>query len=146
MGGRAAKPSSLPHSCNGQDPGGGTKAPSHSPQPNNKLFDDAASCSLPCTFSRQRVAFNNIPFGKIQHDPESFRYVQLGRSGLSYLFVSNRPLGRALDHLAKSPYQVTDAFRATSESILALCRAPYCEVLMATSHPQQAEWQAALAQ
>jgi len=87
---------------------------------------------------------DDIPFRKIQHHPESFRYVQLSSSGFAYLFVGDDPMRRDLCHLTEPAYGVADNPAILCEPILALCRAPDCEVFVATS--QQAEQGAVLAQ
>jgi len=85
------------------------------------------------------VTLDGAPFRQIEHDPEGFRYIQLGSSGLAYLLVSDDPMRRDLCHLAKSAYGAADNPGTLCEPVLALCRAPDCEVFMATSHSQRAE-------
>jgi len=56
------------------------------------------------------------------------------------------PVGRNLFHLTEPSYGVADNLGTLCEPILPLCRAPDCEVFMATSHSQQVEEGAVLAQ
>ena len=115
-------------------------------QSNDKLLHYAARCGLSCTFPGQRVTLDDVPFRQIEDDPESFCFIQLGGSGLAYLFASDHPMRRDLCHFTEPAYGATDNPGTLCEPILALCRAPDCEVFMATSHSQQAERGAVRAQ
>jgi hypothetical protein len=109
------------------------------PQSNDELLYDAARCSLPCAFSRQRVTPDNIPFGKIQNDPESFRHIQIRFPSFAYMRFSYPLLGRNIFNIAESPDHVANNPGTLREPILALSGAPDCEVFMSTSGSEKIE-------
>jgi len=117
-----------------------------SPQFDNKLLHYVARCGLPRSFSGHLPTLNDVPPCQSQHNPESFCYVQLRCSGVPYLGVCNHPVGRNLFNPTEPSYGIADEPGTLCESILALCCAPDCQVLMATSQPEQAEQGAILAQ
>jgi hypothetical protein len=80
-----------------------------------------------------------IPFRTVQQDPESF--TKSNSVALAFCICSTVTglLRRDLCHLTEPAYGVAENPGTLCEPILALCCAPNCEVLLATSHPEEAE-------
>jgi hypothetical protein len=90
-------------------------------------------------FPSHRVSRPDAPLGQIQHDPESFRYIQIRCPGFAYIRFSHLFMSRVVFHFAKSAHDVTNTLGTFCESILAFCCAPDCQVLMATSGSEKIE-------